>query len=325
MSRPSGKLHGRGPSGPEAGAPACSNARPARRSESGIARGPGLLVAAVTAGIVFVIGMQLFPIKPKEVQPPATPPTTAPETPPPAAAADAASRASAGGADAGTTAAATADAGKAVAAADAGKGAVAEKEPAEPTAPPGEPGTEDSATVSPERKLADKQKQADRDLAREAWRRNRPDISVSGTKTSVLVPIRGSIKGADYKILRKSRTVIVTLPRAVSMITLKVYNLKHPSFKKLWIDQDEANAQPKDGTKLRLILSQTLDPQVEITEDFVRVTIRRPVSADDASDEKRRGSRGDKNGEKHASEKPTAEKQSEPSDEAAPAPEREKD
>jgi hypothetical protein len=191
--------------------------------------------------------------------------------------------------------------------------------------PPGEPGTEDSANVSPERKLADKQKQADRELAREAWRRNRPDISVSGTKTSVLVPIRGSIKGADYRILRKSRTVIVTLPRAVSMITLKVYNLKHPSFKKLWIDQDEANAQPKDGTKLRLILSQTLDPQVEITEDFVRVTIRRPVSADEGTDEKRRESRGEKHGEKHASEKPNGEKTIEPPDEAAPAPEKEKD
>ena len=66
------------------------------------------------------------------------------------------------------------------------------------------------------------------------------------------------------------------------MVTLRVYSLKHPSFKKVWIDQDEANAQPADGTKLRLILSQTLDPQVEITDDFVRVTIRRPEPSDDA-------------------------------------------
>ena len=95
----------------------------------------------------------------------------------------------------------------------------------------------------------------------------------------MLVPIRGSIKGADFKILRKSRTVVVTLPKAVSMVTLRVYNLKHPSFKKLWIDQDEANAQPADGTKLRLILAQTYDPQVEITDDFVRITIRRPESS----------------------------------------------
>ena len=86
------------------------------------------------------------------------------------------------------------------------------------------------------------------ELAREAWRRNRPDISVTGNKTSVMVPIKGSIKGSDFKILKKTRTVVVTLPRAVSMVTMRVYNLKHPSFKKLWIDQDEANAQPADGT-----------------------------------------------------------------------------
>ena len=310
MSRPSDKLHRRATSG--------RASRPRRHPDSGIARGPGLLVAAVTAAIVFVIGQQLFPVKPKQAQPPATPPpTTTPETPPPpppVPAADAATQASAATGDAGAGAAAASTA-------DAGKGAVAAKEPpSEPAKPSDEPPAEEAASASPERKLADKQKQADRDLAREAWRRNRPDISVLGTKTSILVPIRGSIKGADFKILRKSRTVIVNLPKAVSMITLRVYNLKHPSFKKLWIDQDEANAQPKDGTKLRLILSQTLDPQVEITDDFVRVTIRRPESADDAAGEKHRESRSEKHGKKEASETP-----SEPSDDAAPAPEKEKD
>jgi len=305
MSRPSDKLHRRGTSD--------RGSRTSRHEEAGIARGPGLLVAAVTAAIVFVIGQQLIPVKPKQVQPPVTPPpTTAPETPPPPPPAADAAPASAAAGDAGAGAAPIADAGKA---------AVAEKEPTpEPAKPAEEPPAEDPATSSPERKLADKQKQADRDLAREAWRRNRPDISVVGTKTSILVPIRGSIKGADFKILRKSRTVVVTLPKAVSMITLRVYNLKHPSFKKLWIDQDEANAQPKDGTKLRLILSQTFDPQVEITDDFVRVTIRRPESADDATGEKHREPRGEKHGKKEASETP-----SEPSDDAAPAPEKEKD
>ena len=138
----------------------------------------------------------------------------------------------------------------------------------------------------------------------------------------MLVPIRGSIKGADSKILRKSRTVVVTLPKAVSMVTLRVYNLKHPSFKKLWIDQDEANAQPADGTKLRLILAQTYDPQVEITDDFVRITIRRPESGDDAPAEKRREKHGESRAEKQGDKQ--TEKQAEPSDEAA-APEKEKD
>ena len=62
----------------------------ARQRDAGIARGPGLLVAAVTAAIVFAIGLQVFPVKPK--QPPAPPPAPAPvaQTPPPAPVADAA-------------------------------------------------------------------------------------------------------------------------------------------------------------------------------------------------------------------------------------------
>ena len=157
---------------------------------------------------------------------------------------------------------------------------------------------------------------------------------MTGNKTSVLVPIKGSIKGSDFKILKKSRTVVVTLPRAVSMVTMRVYNLKHPSFKKLWIDQDEANAQPANGTKLRLILSQTFDPQVEITEDFVRVTIRRPEPAADAPSKKEKDSesrsekqdeRPEKHGDKAEKHGDKAEKRSEPSEETAPPPAKESD
>ena len=158
-----------------------------------------------------------------------------------------------------------------------------------------EPAAADEAAGADDRKPIDKQRQADKDLAREAWRRNRPDVSVSGGKTAIMIPIKGSIKGADFKIIDKRRKVIVTLPKAVSMVTLRVYNLKHPSFKKVWIDQDEANAQPADGTKLRFILSQSFDPQVEITDDFVRVTIRRPEPSDEAAPEKH-GDRAEKRG-----------------------------
>src|SRR5689334_17696151 len=209
----------------------------ARQRDAGIARGPGLLVAAVTAAIVFVIGQQLFPVKPK--QPPAPPP-----------------------AEAGTVAEKAAEAGAATEkkeeAVEAEKPEKAEK-----------PETDKPAAEESDGKPIDKQRQADKDLAREAWRRNRPDISVSGTKTSIMVPIRGSIKGAEFKVIDKKRKVIVTLPKAISMITMRFYSLKHPSFKKVWIDQDEANAQPADGSKLRFILSDTFDPQVEITDDFV--------------------------------------------------------
>ena len=272
----------------------------ARAADAGIARGPGLAVAGVTAAIVFAIGQQLFPVRSRQ-EPPAPAPIVA--TPPPVVTPPAVD-ASAAAAEAGTAATNVADAGD--------KTAGAEKKTEEAAEPPA------ADEASADHKPIDKQRQADKDLAREAWRRNRPDISVTGNKTSVLVPIKGSIKGSDFKILKKSRTVVVTLPRAVSMVTMRVYNLKHPSFKKLWIDQDEANAQPENGTKLRLILSQTFDPQVEITDDFVRVTIRRPEPAADAPAKRDSESRSDKQDERSEKHGDKAEKRSEPSEEAAP-------
>jgi hypothetical protein len=285
----------------------------ARRVDAGIARGGGLAVAALSASIVIAIGLAIFPVRPKQ-QPPQAPPMTAPTPPAPpstAVVADAAAVAAAPGAEAGTAAPKSADAASAVVI-DAAHAATPEKvAAAEPEAAkvPEEP---EPTGMSAAAKVIDKQKQADKDLAREAWRRNRPDISIQGVKTSLMIPIKGSIKGADFKISDKRRLVTVTLPKAVSMVTMKVYNLKHPAFKKLWIDQDEANAQPADGTKLRLILSQTLDPQVEITEDFVRVSIRRPDS-DETAAEPRPAKRAKK----------AAEKSPEPSEEAAPEKENE--
>jgi hypothetical protein len=291
--------------------------RPSRQRDAGIARGPGLAVAGVTAGIVFVIGLQLFPVKPRpQPAPPPAPPVA--ETPPPEATrvADAAVAVPAPpAADAGAMAAQTADAGTTAAEAKEKKDEAGEAE--KPKKP--EKTVAEGAEATDEAKPIDKQRQADKDLAREAWRHNRPDVSVTGNKTAIMVPIRGSIKGADFKILDKKRKVIVTLPKAVSMITLRVYNLKHPSFKKVWIDQDEANAQPADGTKLRFILSQTFDPQVEITDDFVRVTIRRPESSEAAegASEKHAEKRSEHSERTERSEKPN-----EPSEEAAPAPEK---
>ena len=155
---------------------------------------------------------------------------------------------------------------------------------------------------------AGKALQQDKDLAREAWRRNRPDVTSAANKTSVLIPIKGSSKGSSSKVLRKTRTVVVTLPKAVAMITMRVYNLKHPVFHRVWIDQDEANAKPEDGSKLRIILGQTYDPQVEITDDFVRVSVRRVEPSSEPVNTKRR-------------EKPS-EKSHNESDEPAPADEK---
>src|SRR5262252_8434247 len=134
MSSPSGKHFGRcRPSGRTA-----IRARGARGTDAGIARGPGLLVAGVTAAIVFAIGHQLFPIKPRLVVPPpppvqpALPPAPAQPNPGPATAApDAAVHAAVAAADAGRVATRGVDA--RAASAEPPRAAVHEKE--EPTAP----------------------------------------------------------------------------------------------------------------------------------------------------------------------------------------------
>ncbi|HEY7376395.1 MAG TPA: hypothetical protein VIF57_29820 [Polyangia bacterium] len=285
-----------------------------RATDAGMARGPGIVVALVTAAIVFVIGQRLFPVKSRQAPPPA--PTVAvnppPVVPPPPAAVDGGAPA----AEAGTTTTEKAVDAAAAATADAARGTAAETEKAEKAEPaePSKPATgSEGGDATADHKPSEKQ---DKDLAREAWRRNRPDISIIGNKTAIMVPIRGSIRGANFKVFNKPRTVLVTLPKAVSMVTMPVYNMKHPLFRKVWIDQNEAKAQPNDGTKLRFVLSpQTYDPQVEITDDFVRVTIRRPESGEGASEHT------EKRAEKRSAR---TEKQTEPAEEApAPAPEKE--
>ena len=185
-----------------------------------------MAVAAVTAAVVFVIGLEVFPSRLHQpLAPPLAPPVVTPPPPAPTPVADAAAATATPPAlDAGAVAVKAPDAGAAV---PEKKEEAAEK----PTpAPEEKAATEESSAGAGDRKPIDKQSQADRDLAREAWRRNRPDISVNGNKTAILIPIKGSIKGSDFKILDKKRKVIVTLPKAVSMVTLRVYNLKHPSF-----------------------------------------------------------------------------------------------
>ena len=271
-----------------------SRSEDGRARDARIARPAGLVVSAVIAAGVFIAGQQLFPLRrpapaPVSVAPPAPSPVTPPVEPtPPPTPAPQPPVVDANAADV-AVAAKTEDA------APAEKAARAKESETEP---------EESAATT----AAGKALQQDKDLAREAWRRNRPDVTSAANKTSVLIPIKGSSKGSSSKVLRKTRTVVVTLPKAVAMITMRVYNLKHPVFHRVWIDQDEANAKPEDGSKLRIILGQTYDPQIEITDDFVRVSVRRVEPSSEPVNTKRR-------------EKPS-EKSHNESDEPAPADEK---
>jgi hypothetical protein len=128
----------------------------------------------------------------------------------------------------------------------------------------------------PREKPAEK---AEKDVAREAWRKNLPDVSTDGAKAAMIIPIKGSIDGATYHVTTKPRAVLVTLPKGESMITMPFYSIKHDGFRQLWIKKDEGSG----ASVLRVVLlAEAGEPQVEIKDEFVRVTVRRPAGTPQA-------------------------------------------
>jgi hypothetical protein len=256
-----------------------------RHPSSGAARPAGILIALATAVATFGVGMVLLPLEapaPEPVPPPTVAPPPAPAapppapTPPPAPASDAAATDAASSAPADAKAAAPqtdakaappqTDAKAATPPADAKAAATAAKIDAE--APP-TPKAEEPAKAEPS---GAREKTAEKDVAREAWRKNQPDISVDGGKSTMIIPIKGSIDGATYHVTSKPRSVLVTLPKGESMITMPFYNLKRDGYRQLWIKKDEESG----ATVLRIVLGDVSEPQADIKDDYVRVTVRRP-------------------------------------------------
>ena len=229
-----------------------------RDPTAGIGRPGGILVAAVTAAIVFVIGQQLLPERKREAPPP-PPPPPAPEvtTPPPP-------RVEAG------LAAVDSAALDATQAPEVGA-------PIPETVPPPPPAaTAPTAPAPPPpaaRAVLDPQQKLEKEIARESWRKNVPDIRAAGDKASIVIPNKGSIENATSKVVPRTRTVVVTLPKAAALNTRRFYKLEKEGFRQLWVDQAEVNADPAKGTTLKVVLAESVGPQVDIKDDFVRVTI----------------------------------------------------
>ncbi len=245
--------------------------RGTRDPQAGMGRPGGLLIAAATAAVVFLAGQHLYPLPTHETPPapiaPAAPPAPPPQPPPPAA--DAAARTDGPSAVAGDAAAHDGPAGVAPPAHDASAQA----------GKPDAPGTADLAAAPPvQRKPAsvEEEKQSDKDLAREAWRRNLPDLRVDGPRASLLIPLKGSTEGATFHVTNKPHAVVVKLPQAASMITMRLYKIDREGFRLVRINQSEKDAKAEDGSELKISLSDLGPPEVEIKDDFVRITVRRP-------------------------------------------------
>jgi hypothetical protein len=57
---------------------------------------------------------------------------------------------------------------------------------------------------------------------------------------------------------------------------MRLYKIEREGFRLVRINQDEKDAKPEDGSELKVSLSDLGPPQVEIKDDFVRITVRRP-------------------------------------------------
>ncbi len=255
-----------------------------RNPQAGVGRPGGLLAAALTAAAVFFVGQQLIPQRQTPMLPP--PPAVPARTPLPATAIDASLDATRqAGPDGPPAVAVVADA----AGRTDGRSALA----SEATAVPNERvagGPIDGAPVANRKSAAgeDRQpapaevaeknaeKQSDKDLAREAWRRNRPDVSLDGKRASLLIPLKGSSEGSTFHVTNRPHAVVVKLPQAASMITMRLYRIEREGFGLVRINQAEKDANPEDGSELKISLTDAGAPDVEIKDDYVRVTVRRP-------------------------------------------------
>lgn len=247
-----------------------------------VSRSLGVLIALVTAAIVFAGGNALLPSPrrpppplPVAAPPPPAPPVAAPPPPVP-------------GADAATDKNQT-DAGPASDAHDASQ---ADRAPSTSTVRADDagdakpPASGDAATASddageasggdggpqasPDCALAEK------DMAREAWRRNWPTICpVADTgKAFILIPIKGSLENAIWELRRKpAREARVILPAAESQLTLKLYKLRRMGFKDLKIGPTDDGS----GTRLRVrLLPGAGDPVFDVKESYAKITVAVP-------------------------------------------------
>jgi hypothetical protein len=117
---------------------------------------------------------------------------------------------------------------------------------------------------------------AEKDIAREAWRRNWPTLCSNAEtgKAFILIPIKGSIEKATSELKRKPvREARVNLPDAESQLTLKLYKLRRMGFKDLKLGpMDEGT-----GTRFRVRLQPGAgDPVFEIKETYAKITVAMP-------------------------------------------------
>lgn len=244
---------------------------------SGISRGAGVLISLFTAAIVFGGGMSMLP----RPQPPAPPPTVTPPPPPPPAAASGGTDGKAGESGQGGQGG---DVGQAAAGGQVGPGdAATPPEFADEPKPAAAAGEAPTPAAQADNADGGEDNSADcalpeKDMAREAWRRNWPTIcTIADTgKGFILIPVKGPVQNAVVELKRKPvREARVSLPQAESQLTLKLYKLKKLGFKDLKVGPIDESAGT--GTRLRVrLMPGAGDPVFDVKDGYAKITVATP-------------------------------------------------
>ena len=81
-----------------------------------------------------------------------------------------------------------------------------------------------------------------------------------GNRSSLLIPIKGSIDGAVYNYIPRHRQVVITLPKATSLNTMMFYRFKREGFHQVWVKQPDKDPRPENGTVLKIGLTEAGEP-----------------------------------------------------------------
>ncbi len=255
-----------------------------------VSRPAGFLIAGLTAALVFGSGSFLWPVRP---WPPALP-VVALAPPPHASFPLVASEETHG--DSGTTLNAASNDGPETTPIRAPDSAVADS-PAAPSVNPFGPdssaadqvavatenvpllpsdGIAPSADGAPGKSASDDCALPEKDMAREAWRRNWPAVCPlpSSGKAFILIPTKGPISGETHALHRRpTREARITLTAGgESLLTMKQYKVRRLGFKELRVIPSE-----EGGTRLRIKLQPGAgDPVFDVKDGYVKVTVAVP-------------------------------------------------
>jgi hypothetical protein len=119
----------------------------------------------------------------------------------------------------------------------------------------------------------------DKDIAREAWRRNSPTLckGTDSDRVSLFIPLKGTLDGETHELRQASHEVRINLPAGESLLTLRQYKVRRSGFKDLRILPTDSG-----GTRLRLKLqSGAGEPSFDMKDGYAKITITSPHGAAD--------------------------------------------